>query len=234
MGQFKIEAEFWSIFPEAKIGLVLARGIVNQNGDPSVFQDLLRAAEGQVMTHLPGPDFSSNDVIRVWRDAFSKFKTKKGVRSSVEALLKRVYNGGQIGNINPLVDIYNSVSLRYALPCGGEDMDTFVGDVRLTMATGNEHFVTLGSDEDAPPLVGEIVYKDDAGAICRSWNWRESVRTMLTEQSRNAFLCIELVDNDRQEDFEQALFELARLTASHLGGTVEVHILDRQNPRVAL
>jgi len=31
------------------------------------------------------------------------------------------------------------------LPCGGEDIDTFVGDIRLTKAVGNENFVTLGT-----------------------------------------------------------------------------------------
>jgi DNA/RNA-binding domain of Phe-tRNA-synthetase-like protein len=108
--------------------------------------------------------------------------------------MKRVSKGNHIGTINPLVDIYNATSLRYGLPCGGEDIDTFRGDIRLTKALGDESFITLGTDESAPPYEGEIVYKDDEGAICRCWNWRESVRTMLRESTKNAFLCIELVD----------------------------------------
>jgi len=60
-----------------------------------------------------------------------------------------------------------TISLRYALPCGGEDLDTFVGDVSLTKAVGNEYFVTLGTDENIPPYEGGIVYKDYNGAICR-------------------------------------------------------------------
>lgn len=118
-----------------------------------------------------------------------KFKTKKGARSSIEALLKRVNKGNHIGTINPLVDIYNPISLKYAIPCGGEDMDTFVGNVRLTKAIGNEDFIILGTDKNSPPFEGEIVYKDEEGAICRCWNWRESLRTMLMEGTKNAFLC---------------------------------------------
>jgi DNA/RNA-binding domain of Phe-tRNA-synthetase-like protein len=87
---------------------------------------------------LQNSEFSSNEVIKVWREAFQKFKIKKGVRSSIEALLKRVHNGNHIGTINPLVDIYNSISLKYALPCGGEDIDTFAGNVKLTKALGSE------------------------------------------------------------------------------------------------
>ena len=190
---------------------------------------MISQGEKEALTHLPNEEFSSNEVIKVWRDAFKKFKTKKGARSSIEALLKRVSTGKGLGTINPLVDIYNSISLKYAMPCGGEDMDKFIGDIRLTKATGDESFITLGSDKSEPPYEGEIVYKDDEGAICRCWNWRESVRTMLTEDTKNAFLCIELVDENREKEFENALKELSQLVEKNLGGKSEVSILHINN-----
>ncbi|MDF2882146.1 MAG: putative tRNA-binding protein [Clostridiaceae bacterium] len=179
-------------------------------------------------------EFSNNRVIKVWREAFQKFKTKKGARASIEALLKRVQNGNHIGTINPLVDIYNSISLKYALPCGGEDIDKFVGDIKLTTAVGNEEFIPLGADENSPPYEGEIVYKDDNGAICRCWNWREAVRTMLTENTRNAFMCIESVDKDRSEEFENALNELAANVQGNLGGTCKISVLDINNKELVI
>ena len=36
--------------------------------------------------------------------------------------LKRVLKGKPVGHIAPAVDIYNTVSLTYALPVGGEDL----------------------------------------------------------------------------------------------------------------
>lgn len=81
---------------------------------------------------------------------------------------------------------------------------------------------------------GEIVYKDDKGAICRCWNWREAVRTMLTENTTNAFLCIELTDEIRVEEFENALEELAKLVKDNLGGTNEISILDKNNKEVVI
>ena len=112
-------------------------------------------------------------------------------------LLKRVENGRGVGSINPLVDIYNAVSLTWGLPCGGEDLDTFQGDLLLCTADGTEPFRALGDEEDEPPFPGEIVYKDDAGAVCRCWNWRDGQRTMLTENTKNAFLILECVDPAR-------------------------------------
>lgn len=234
MKRFVVEDLFWDVFPHAKIGVVVCTAINNQIGDSAKYEDMLLNAEKDVAKFLKDEEFSNNSVIKVWRDAFQKFKTKKGARSSIEALLKRVNNGNHIGTINPLVDIYNSISLKYALPCGGEDIDTFVGDVRLTKAIGDEHFVTLGTDENAPPYEGEIVYKDDEGAICRCWNWRESVRTMLTEKTTNAFLCIELVDEKRSAEFQLALEELAALIQSHLGGICRVEVLDKDNATVSI
>lgn len=234
MQKFIIEEEFWEVFPEAQIGIVLSKDIDNTIKDSELYKTFLEDGEKELAKYLTEEDFSSNKVIKVWREAFQKFKTKKGARSSIEALLKRVHNGNHIGTINPLVDIYNSISLKYALPCGGEDLDTFVGDVRLTKAVGDEPFVTLGTDENAPPYPGEIIYKDDGGGICRCWNWRESVRTMLTEETQNAFLCIELVDQERIEDFHKALGELEKMVEEHLGGTHEVFVLDRAHKTIEI
>lgn len=229
MARFIIEDDFWSLFPQSKIGIVICQGIDNSIRDVDLYEKLLQEAEKEAHKFLSLEEFSSNPVISVWREAFQKFKTKKGARCSIEALLKRVKNGNQIGTINPLVDIYNSISLRYGLPCGGEDMDTFVGDIRLTQANGNEPFIPLGSDENASPYEGEVVYKDEEGAICRCWNWREAQRTMLTENTKNAFLCIELIDETRSDEFHRALQELADLVPKHLGGRVQIEVLDRNH-----
>lgn len=229
MKKFIIEDDFWELFPNAKIGIITCTGIDNTIKDENQYKYMISQGEKEALSHLTNGEFSSNEVIKVWRDAFKKFKTKKGARSSIEALLKRVSTGKGLGTINPLVDIYNSISLKYAMPCGGEDMDKFIGDIRLTKATGDESFITLGSDKSEPPYEGEIVYKDDEGAICRCWNWRESVRTMLTEDTKNAFLCIELVDENREKEFENALKELSQLVEENLGGKSEISILHINN-----
>ena len=229
MKKFISEEDFWDIFPEAKIGVVLGKGIDNIIKEEEKYLDMLESAEKQALKHLPDENFSDNKVIKVWREAFQEFKTKKGARASIEALLKRAHNGKGIGVINPLVDIYNSISLRYALPCGGEDIDKFAGDIRLTRAVGDEDFITLGSEKSEPPYEGEVVYKDDEGAICRCWNWRESVRTMLREETSNAFLCIESVDPARVEDLERALNELVEVAEKNLGGEYRIAVMDNNN-----
>ncbi len=233
MSKFIITEEFWELFPEAEIAVVLAKGINNSEGFTenvrSEIIEMLEESNKEAEKFLTEGTFSENKVISVWRKAYQKFKTKKGVRCSIEALLKRIEKGSGVGPLNPLVDIYNSVSLKYGLPCGGEDIDTFSGDMILTKATGEEPFMALGDEEYSTALPGEIIYKDDEGAVCRCWNWRDGQRTMLTEDTRNAFLIIESVDPDRSSDLKAAAESLAELTVRYLGGTADITYMDISN-----
>lgn len=57
---------------------------------------------------------------------------------------------------------------------------------------------------------------------------------MLTEDTKNAFLCIELIDENRVEEFESALKDLAKLVQENLGGTCNISILDINNKEVSI
>ncbi|MBR2596706.1 MAG: B3/4 domain-containing protein, partial [Solobacterium sp.] len=200
MKKFVIDRSFWELFPDATIGVLLLRGYENAEESPQELIDMLNESNQLAAKYLTAENFSDNPVVQVWRQAFRKFKTKKGARCSIEALLKRSTGENPVHTINPLVDIYNSASLRYALPVGSEDMDTFVGDLRLTITEGGDDFHLIGEEESSPSLPGELVYKDDAGAVCRCFNWRDGERTMITGKTRNAFMIIENLEPERIDD----------------------------------
>ncbi|MDO4176017.1 MAG: B3/4 domain-containing protein [Bacillota bacterium] len=235
MKKFIMEADFLEIFPEAQIGILVCRGIDNHIKEEGKYEPWLRECEEISKKYTENPELTANPVIRGWRDAFYKFKTKKGARCSIEALLKRVAKGNQIGSIIPLVDIYNGISLKYGVPIGGENIDKFEGNVRLTLAEGGEDFVTYGSEgKSEPPSEGEVVYKDDFGAICRCWNWREAERTMLTEDTVNAFMIIEAHNEESAENMEAALEELKSIIEKDLGGRVSKHLATATDPEVTI
>lgn len=239
MSRFVVEPLFWELFPNCEIGVLVIADLDNsEEGNsenrPRIAADLERANE-LARRHLTEPALSQNPEIAAWRDAFQKFKTKKGARSSIEALLKRVEKGRGVGPINPLVDIYNAISLEYALPCGVEDVDTFAGDLRLTVTAGGDPFQALGDDEPSETLPGEVAYLDDAGAVCRCWNWRDGQRTMLTEDTTHAIAIIESVDPARHDDLAAALATLAGRVEELMGATVAARaILTRDEPSISL
>ena len=240
MKKFVTEDSFWELFPDAAIGVVVARGMKRadevSDEDNAELERLLVRANMMAERHLTSDTISENAPVKAWREAYRKFKTKKGARCSIENLLKRVLKGNPVGPITPSVDIYNAVSLTYALPVGGEDIDAFQGDLRLTVTQGGDAFLPLGSDEhDDPTLPGELCYLDDAGAVCRCWNWRDGVRTALTDGSRNAFLIIECVEPDRVEELAAAIDELAESVERYLGAAIEAkQIVDAQHREVVI
>ena len=215
--KFIVDSEFWGVFPEAQINMLLVRNINNQyvEQDDNYFTGLLNTASIEAAKFLTEDTFSQNRVIEEWRKAFSKFKTKKGTRSSIEALLKRVNQKREFTPINPLVDLYNSVSLKYAVPCGGEDIHSIKGDLHLGKATGGEYFLPLGAEDDSPALKEEIIYYDQEGAVCRCLNWREAQRTMLTADTTDAVLFIESTSQEQAERANQAMHELKQLIDSY-------------------
>ena len=54
------------------------------------------------------------------------------------------------------------------------------------------------------------------------------------ENTTNAFLCIELVDESRLKEFESALKELSKLVEDNLGGTSKIEILDISHREVTI
>lgn len=219
MKKFIVDQAFWDLFPEAEINIIIAKGMDGRIKEDKLddYQALLNSGKEAGKAFLTLETFSQNDVIQEWREAFRLFKTKKGARSSIEALLKRVNQDRDFNPIIPLVDVYNSVSMKYAVPCGGEDISAIEGDMHLGMAKGGESFFPLGAEKDEPALEGEICYFDEVGAICRCFNWREAQRTMLQEETVDAVLVIEAINEGQAQRARQAIEELKVLINQEFG-----------------
>lgn len=132
--------------------------------------------------------------LEAWAHVFRQFGAKPNrTPCSAEALRKRVLKAGSLPAIDPVVDLYNAVSLRYAIPVGGENVAAYVGQPRLTLADGRERFDTLKDGEPAveSPEPGEVIWRDDEGVTCRRWNWRQGVRTRLGVEAQQMWFILE-------------------------------------------
>lgn len=230
MTTFKIDSSFWQLFPQARIGVVTAHHLDQSAGFPA---EQLTAANQAARQFIGADPFRSNPVVATWRNVYQQFRTKKGARSSIEALLKRVDQGKPVGQINPLVDAYNTISLTYGLPVGGEDLATFVGDLRLTVAAGGEAFWPLGSDHNEPALPDEVIYRDDQDVICRCFNWREGQRTLLTETTHDAVFVLEQ-PQPGVGDLTAALTACQALLTDHFKAATKTAVLTATTPEFSL
>jgi DNA/RNA-binding domain of Phe-tRNA-synthetase-like protein len=230
MTRIRLEEDFVSLFPDALIGLVIVTSINNQiHADESA--DILARQVGETAARLPDDDFASLPSVAPWREAYARFGVKPSkYRSSIENLLRSA-KSGRLRSINPLVDLYNSVSLAYQIPAGGEDLDKVQGDIVLTRAEVTESFLPIGGSEEEPPPPGAVIYRDDAGVICSCWNWREADRTKLTGETQRAILVMEAIPPITREALDLALTALGNRVIAHLGGAHRIAVL-RNDHRV--
>lgn len=182
--------------PDYVAVLVSAAGL--QPGPTSdASEATLLEAEAHATNLLDGREPHDLHEVLAWRQAYQGFGVKpREARSSVEALLRRVPAG--LPRIDRLTDVYNAVSVLHRMPIGGEDLAGYRGPARLVVADGSETFDTV---VDGQPTVhsaaaGEIVWRDDAGVTCRRWNWRQCVRTRLTEETTEALFIVDGLGSD--------------------------------------
>lgn len=231
MIQVQIENDILQKHPHVCVGVLFARGIDNTRPSTAIMERI-RAEEKRIRNELTLETLSQHPKVACWREAYRAFGAKPSeYRSSIENLNKRILKGEEIRSINPLVDIYNLISIKHFLPLGGEDLNVIQGTVRLRAATANETPVKLLGEPDArPPNKGEIIYADDVGTLCRRWNWKEAERTKLTEKTTTALLIIDAIAPITREEVHMALVELEKEIAQHTGAQTQAIILDASHP----
>lgn len=233
-----VDTPVFSIFPDFHLFCVIAQNLTPGEalGEETTeeIKEELKKANSKARHWITGDIISENETVTAWREAYKKFKTKKGARSSVEALLKRVAQNKPVSSIIPLVDAYNAISLTFAVPVGGEDLDKIQGSMGLCLTKGGDAFLPIGSEENEPTLEREICYLDEGGAVCRCMNWRDGQRTELTDSTKNAVFLIECVQKDLEQRSRQAMEELGRRLKKYFGARVREYVLDVLHPSFSI
>ena len=172
--------------------------------------------------------------LAAWDEVFKNFGAKpKRTPCSASALRKRVLKDGSLPSLDPVVDIYNAVSIRYAIPVGGENLAAYSGAPRLTLAEGNEPFDTLKEGQPVVeyPDAGEVIWRDDMGVTCRRWNWRQGVRTRLDVEAQHMWFILESLPQMPLEKLHEAGKMLTDgLEAMMPGLRVDVTLIEEQQP----
>ncbi|WP_424536074.1 B3/4 domain-containing protein [Sphaerisporangium viridialbum] len=188
--------------PDFRVLVIGAYGLRNGPSD-----DHSRGWLAEAAARAARPD---DEKIVAWQDAYRSFGAKpQRTRPSVDALVRRM----PPPEINLVVDAYNAVSIRHALPIGGEDLAHYEGTARLVRAAGDEPFDAIEKGETVidHPEIGEVVWRDDRGITCRRWNWRQCVRTRITEDTVDALFLLERLAPMSLEELSAAGDELAGL-----------------------
>lgn len=204
-----VATEVFALRPDYRALLMAVDGIKPAASDEAS-ESLLQEAESTARAKLAKSSVTELPHIAAWREAFKAFGAKPNkTRNSLEALTRRVDKG--LPRINRITDLYNAVSIKYQIPFGGEDLDKYERPPRLIRATGKEDFKTTASGETVMerPDVGEVVWMDGNWITCRHWNWRQSPRTALTDETTRALFILDALAPVSDEELEAAADELA-------------------------
>lgn len=218
---FQIDPAITQMFPAVKVGVLIGTELNNQTSHPEI-ASLLRQTEEELRKKYNLEQLSTFPKIADWREAYRKFGFKpSSYQCSVESLLKRVLQGKALPSISSVVDLYNLVSIRHALPAGGDDIDKLEGKMRLTIADGSERFIMLGATAPEEIKKGEIVYRDDKDVLCRGWNYRQCDKSKITKETKNVCIVLEGLEHTTKEEIEKAIAELKKLLSTYCQGSYQ-------------
>jgi DNA/RNA-binding domain of Phe-tRNA-synthetase-like protein len=229
-----VSPEVLSKFPDYIRGVVIARGFDN-NGEKKQLVELLRKVVQEATKDESLQDIKNHPRIAPWRQAYAEFGTNPNkFYCSIESLGRRARRGDQLPYINTLVALFNYFSIKHMVPSGGDDLDSVDGDLRLTLAKGDEPFTPLGSEAIEHPPPGEVIYFDNSKVMCRRWNWRQGDQTKLNPATGNVAINVDCLPPVSKDEARAITGELGDLVREFCGGEVNYFLLDAAQNEVEI
>jgi len=221
-------------FPDFRVAVLRAADLAVEVSRSPALTRMIEETQTSCRARWSADELSAIPAVAAWRRAYRGFGVKKtSYRSSVERLFKRVLAGGDLPQVNNLVDLYNCMSLAHGLCLGADDLEKTKGDLAFRFSRPGDTFfdmsVEAGEDPNDPPKDGEVVYADRSHILCRRWNWRQDGRSLVTHETKNAVLTIQ---SNGFGDVGAAAADLARAIAAECRGRCHIAIADRTAPIV--
>jgi DNA/RNA-binding domain of Phe-tRNA-synthetase-like protein len=208
--------------------MILARNIQSPH-EPDSLNDAYVQEQTAAIKRIGDTPLSQIASLAAWRRAFRAFDVDPTqYRSAAEALLRRLTKKGDIPSINPLVDIGNLVSIRYAVPIAVLDTHRIAGAITVHFSDGTEEFIPLGRDEVEHPSAGEVIFSDESKQVAaRRWCWRQSDQSAAKAGTTKAIITVEAHHEQALRDVQNALNDLVGLLETHCRATCSTAILDK-------
>jgi DNA/RNA-binding domain of Phe-tRNA-synthetase-like protein len=189
--RFSVDERLFTLFPSLAIGVLICEIHDNTRYGDDGFEGVVET----LRTSFPYEKPQDHPNVRVWREAF----TKTGVSaskylSSIESLLRRVLKGGPVPRVNPVVDLYNAISLKHLVPMGGHALHPLEGDIALCLAEGGEPFLPMDGGEAESAQPGEVIYRDAKEVLTRRWVWRQCDKDKVMAHTGSVFIPVDAME----------------------------------------
>ena len=221
----------WAQFPQLVPGVLAVGGIHPQ----AEVQALIEPWHARARERLARGPESELAEISAWRRAYTQMGLKPTqYRSAAEALLRRFRRGDDLPRLHPLVELGNALSLAFALPVAVFDLAGVDAFLEVRHAAGGEEYTGFGGEtERAEP--GEVIFADAAGhAHARRWTFRQSRRSTVTADTREALVVAEGMHPAAATDVSALIDALARHMTDLWGAPRQRAVLTAASPQIEL
>jgi DNA/RNA-binding domain of Phe-tRNA-synthetase-like protein len=231
--KFKVYQEVFKELPDLYFGVIVGKQIDNKRNIPEIYT-LLEQEMKKIENNLRDVNLKEYPEIKPYREAFLKLNINPNrFMSSVEAMVKRVAKGNFLPSINPVVDLGNSISLKYILPMGAHDLDALEGEIAVRFSRKGDIFIPL--DEEIAEILeeGELMYADAKRIRTRRWIWRQSEIGKIDQDSKNIFFPIDGFQSNR-EKVQQAANELEKSLKKYFACETKRGFVDIDNQELEI
>ncbi|MCG8435092.1 MAG: hypothetical protein MJA83_13780 [Gammaproteobacteria bacterium] len=233
--KFLIEPSVFTAFPGMRVITVQANAIDNSADVTGVNQYWAEVwASAQALRQYGNAQ--SHPHIQPWRRRMLDLGVSgKRFPTSIEALLRRALKGGAPFTINPVVDFYNAVSLKYVVPAGAFDVADLKEDLILRYTRKGDTFYALDGDAPVDVPENEIAYTSGNAVITRHVVWRQARNALVKKTTRSCIFVSEILGELPHEllvvDVQTAL---ERGMRKYFGVATTSALLSEQAPEVEL
>ena len=227
--QFIIEDKVFDLLPDVCFGVVVAKGINNEGSNHEI-NALLKKVLEETRDKFGDIKPKEHPDILPYREALKTLGVNPNkFPCSVEALSARIARGGSLPDINPVVNLVNTISLKYTLPMGAHDLDAAEDDIVVRFSRNGDLFVPFGETETEKPDPDELVYARGNSVKTRKWIWRQSDLGKVTGDSTNVFIPIDGFSDHNLEKVIAAGREIAAAITTFFDTEPAIYLLDQAN-----
>lgn len=229
---YSVKPEVFELDPQLHFGILVGKGLKNSESSAED-TDRLRAAENHVRQIIKVEDLRSNPTVQGYR----KTMENAGINPnkyppSTEAMLKRVLKGGELPEINALVDLCNAVSIENQISLGGHDLRDIHEDLAVCFTKGNERFLPFGAGEYEAVEAGELVFISGEVVQTRKWVWRQSELGKMDLNTQDVFFQLVGFEDHEGSPLMKALDSLEELITGRFGGHCQRYVVKQSNPDI--
>lgn len=209
---------------------VTIRGVeltgVDNSAYPVTLKTDIQAQIATVLKTLDRDQIKTDPIIQGFWDLHKAVHLPKRNNTPAPAtLLKLILKRGELFSINPVVDLYNLISIQSKLALGAHDLDHVDGNINLRLTDGTERFVPIGGNGEPEPVkAGEYGYIDDSNEIICHLETRQVEKTKVTAATTHIFYIVQGNQNTTQDYVDDVARQVIDQTTHYLGG--EGHFLN--------